>query len=455
MNFFGTDGIRGVANVHPLTPDFAMRVAMAASKILAREKRSGENSGAVIIGSDTRHSGNMLASAVEAGLMSTGLDVINLDVVPTAGVAYLTAHLGAAFGVMISASHNPFWDNGIKIFSGEGFKLSEETEKLIEDELFHEITERPTHAKIGRKIRANRFLVDPVSRYAEFVESMIEKGEGGRKKLKVVIDGANGAASGLVKRIFGEKFDVSAIHCSPDGQNINLDCGSTHLTALARTVKAEKANLGVAFDGDSDRALFVDEKGNEIDGDHVIAMLAVDFKQRGLLKNNSVVTTVMSNLGFVNAMKREGVDLVTTVVGDRNVLSEMIHRGSVIGGEQSGHVILLDSNTTGDGIITAVSVLNLMRRSGKKLSELAKVFKKYPQVLINVRVTGDKNLYRSDPEIVGAIKEYEKKFLNRGRVLVRPSGTENIVRVMIEGENGDEISEAAESLSSLISRVLA
>lgn len=447
MKFFGTDGIRGVANIHPLTPEFAMRIALAAAKVLAGERSQK----LVVIGSDTRRSGDMFACAAGAALMSAGFDVLNLDVIPTAGLSWVAAKHNAAFGIMISASHNPFWDNGIKIFSGDGFKLSEETEARIEEELFKDGGDRPTHDRIGRMVKANSFIVDPLTEYCEYVESLIEKcPDGTKKKLKIVFDCSNGASSYIAKKIFSGRFNASFINCYPDGSNINFNCGSTHMEGLAAKVKEEHAAAGVAFDGDADRALLVDERGEMVDGDFIMAMLAADMKSRGALRNNLLVTTVMSNLGFVHAMKRENIDLVTTAVGDRNVLAAMIEKGGSIGGEQSGHVILPDENRTGDGLITAVHVLNLMRRSGKKLSDLSKIMKKYPQILINVPVNGDKNAYKSNPAITGAIGAAEKRFEGRGRVLIRPSGTESIVRVMIEGEDRGEIGESAEFIANAI-----
>jgi len=452
MNFFGTDGIRGQANIHPLTPEFSMRVVVATAKVLSRHHKGTRDSNIVVIGSDTRRSSQMLIYSTASAAMSMGYDVINLETVPTAGLSYLTKKVGAAFGVMISASHNPFFDNGIKIFGPDGYKLCEDTEAEIEDELFNDDSERPTGEKIGKIKKNNEFLVDPVSEYVEYVSSLIEKSHDGKKKLKIVFDGANGAASPYIRKIFENRFNIELIHCHPDGININFNCGSTHMDQLAKTVISSHANLGVAFDGDSDRALFIDEHGNAIDGDHIIAMLAIDMKQKDILKNNIVITTVMSNLGFVRAMKENNINLITTAVGDRNVLNEMIRRGGVIGGEQSGHVILLDKNHTGDGLITAVSVINLVKRSGKKLSELAGCVQKYPQVLINIAVAKDKNLYKTDPEIVAEIKKSEEKFLNRGRILIRPSGTENLIRVMIEGESKSEITSTAERIAGVIKK---
>lgn len=456
MNFFGTDGIRGVANVHPLTPEFAMRVTMAAVKAVRRHYKTPKGADFVLVGSDTRCSSPMLIYSVSAAAMSLGFDVVNLEVIPTSGISYLVKKMGAAFAIMISASHNPFMDNGIKIFGPDGFKLSDEIETAIEQELFNETSERPAGESVGRVRKNSSFLVDPASEYAEYVASLIEHGASqSRKKLKIVIDGANGAASPYVRKIFDARFNLEMINCTPDGKNINFNCGSTHTGPLAKIVKDSGADIGIAFDGDADRALFVDEKGAAVDGDQAIAMLAIDMKQRGELKNNVVVTTVMSNLGFINSMKRQQIDITTTTVGDRNVLGEMIRRGGVLGGEQSGHILMLDKNNTGDGLITAVSVLNLMKRTGRKLSELASCVQKYPQVLINVSVSGDKNHYKTDPDIVSEIKRAEEKFLNRGRVLIRPSGTENIVRVMIEGENKTEITNAAEDIAAKIREKMA
>ncbi len=451
MNFFGTDGIRGLANAHPLTPEFAMRVTFAAVKVVKRHYKLSKDNDFILIGSDTRRSSAMLIYAAGAAAMSAGLDVINLDVVPTSGISYLTNKMGAAFSIMISASHNPFMDNGIKIFGPNGYKLSDEIESEIELELFNENNERPAGEAVGRLRKPSSFLVEPVFEYVEYAASLIEKGPGlSKKKLKLVIDGANGAAAPYVKKIFEARFSVELINCMPDGKNINFNCGSTHMGPLAKIVKESGAAAGIAFDGDADRALFIDETGAVVDGDQIMAMLAIDMKETGRLKNNLVVTTVMSNLGFIKSMQKHDINIITTAVGDRNVLSELLRRDGIIGGEQSGHILMLDKNHTGDGLITAVSVVNLMKRSGRKLSELARCVQKFPQVLINVEVSGDKNFYKTDGDIVAEIKRAEEKFLNRGRVLIRPSGTENIVRVMIEGENKTEITNAAEDIAAKI-----
>ncbi len=451
MNFFGTDGIRGLANAHPLTPEFAMRVTFAAVKVVKRHYKLSKDNDFILIGSDTRRSSAMLIYAAGAAAMSAGLDVINLEVVPTSGISYLTAKMGAAFSIMISASHNPFMDNGIKIFGPNGYKLSDEIESEIEQELFNEISERPAGEAVGRLRKPSSFLVEPVSEYIEYAASLIEKGPGlSKKKLKLVIDGANGAAAPYIKKVFEARFSVELINCMPDGKNINFNCGSTYMGPLAKIVKESGAAAGIAFDGDADRALFIDETGAAVDGDQIMAMLAIDMKENGRLKNNLVVTTVMSNLGFIKSMQKHDINVITTAVGDRNVLSELLRRGGIIGGEQSGHILMLDKNHTGDGLITAVSVVNLMKRSGRKLSDLARCVQKFPQVLINVEVSGDKNSYKTDGDIVAEIKRAEEKFLNRGRVLIRPSGTENIVRVMIEGENKTEITNAAEDIAAKI-----
>lgn len=451
MNFFGTDGIRGLANAHPLTPEFAMRVTFAAVKVVKRHYKLSKDNDFILIGSDTRRSSAMLIYAAGAAAMSAGLDVINLEVVPTSGISYLTAKMGAAFSIMISASHNPFMDNGIKIFGPNGYKLSDEIESEIEQELFNEISERPAGEAVGRLRKPSSFLVEPVSEYIEYAASLIEKGPGlSKKKLKLVIDGANGAAAPYIKKVFEARFSVELINCMPDGKNINFNCGSTYMGPLAKIVKESGAAAGIAFDGDADRALFIDETGAAVDGDQIMAMLAIDMKENGRLKNNLVVTTVMSNLGFIKSMQKHDINVITTAVGDRNVLSELLRRGGIIGGEQSGHILMLDKNHTGDGLITAVSVVNLMKRSGRKLSDLARCVQKFPQVLINVEVCGDKNSYKTDGDIVAEIKRAEEKFLNRGRVLIRPSGTENIVRVMIEGENKTEITNAAEDIAAKI-----
>ncbi len=451
MNFFGTDGIRGFANAHPVTPEFAMRVVFAAVKAVKRHYKLTKDNDFILIGSDTRRSSAMLIYAAGAAAMSAGFDVVNLEIVPTSGISYLSKKMGAAFAIMISASHNPFMDNGIKLFGPDGYKLSDKIESEIERELFNESNERPAGEAVGCLRKPSSFLVGPVSEYVEYVAALIEKGPGpGKKKLKIVIDGANGAAAPYIKKIFDSRFSVELINCMPDGKNINFNCGSTHLGPLAKIVKESGAAAGIAFDGDADRALFIDETGAVVDGDQTMAMLAIDMKENGRLKNNLVITTVMSNLGFIKTMQKHDINLITTAVGDRNVLSELLRCDGIIGGEQSGHILMLDKNHTGDGLITAVSVVNLMKRSGRKLSQLAKCVQKFPQVLINVEVSGDKNFYKTDADIAAEIKRVEEKFLNRGRVLIRPSGTENIVRVMIEGENKTEITNAAEDIAAKI-----
>ncbi|NYE58724.1 phosphoglucosamine mutase [Carboxydothermus ferrireducens] len=439
---FGTDGVRGVAN-RDLTPELAYKLGRAAAYVL-KEKYNGQG---IVVGKDTRISGDMLESALAAGILSVGLNVLRVGVMPTPAIAYLTRELKATAGAVISASHNPMEDNGIKFFSGSGFKLPDEIEEEIEKYVLgeKEIPIRPIGAEIGRV----REISDAVLLYKSFAKNTVELPFSG---LRVVVDCANGAASYVAPKIYEELgAEVIPIFNTPDGTNINANCGSTHPEALMRAVVEEGAHLGLAHDGDADRVLAVDEKGNLVDGDQIMVIIGKYLKKKGLLKNNRIVVTVMSNLGLKKAFAREGIEVLETKVGDRYVLEEMLKNGAVIGGEQSGHIILLDHNTTGDGIITALQLMQVIVAEGKKLSELAQEMPKFPQVLKNVRVL-DKEKIMASEELAKAIARGEKK-LGEGRILVRPSGTEPLIRVMAEGADAKLTEEVVDEIIAVIEKL--
>jgi phosphoglucosamine mutase len=422
--WFGTDGVRGVAN-EELTPELAFRLGRVGAYVLSSRSRGSR----FVIGKDTRISGDMLESALISGILSMGVDVLRLGVISTPGVAYLTKQLRADAGVMISASHNPVEDNGIKFFGGDGFKLLDDIEDEIERILEQEKDElpRPTGPAVGR-------LYDEpaVGAYMKFLTGTVDHRFEG---LHIVLDCANGAASSIAPSVFerlGAK--VTVVNAQPDGVNINVGCGSTHPHVVQRTVLAQEADLGLAFDGDADRLIAVDSTGEVIDGDFVMAICARAFKQKGILKDDTVVATVMSNLGFVKAMEQLGINVERTAVGDRYVMEQMRKGTAILGGEQSGHIIFLNHITTGDGILTALQLVNIIVESGKPLSELRKVMVRYPQILENVRVR-DKRAWRENERIQAALKDGEDMLGDSGRVLVRESGTEPIVRVMVEGED--------------------
>lgn len=439
---FGTDGIRGKANHYPMTGEIAFEVGRAAAYVL--KKTNGRNK--ILIGKDTRLSGYMLESALTSGICSMGTNVVLVGPMPTPGIAFVTRSLRVDAGVVISASHNPYDDNGIKFFSADGFKLPDSTESEIEKVMFSEALQniRPEGAGIGKAYRVD----DASGRYIEYVKSTFPKGmtlEG----IKVVIDCSNGSAYKITPFVLTELgADVIAIHSKPDGININANCGAMHPESMQKAVLEYKADIGIAHDGDADRTIICDERGEIVDGDKIIAICALDMKKDGNLKGDTVVTTVMSNLGFELFLKKSGIKLVRTKVGDRYVVEEMLKRGCNLGGEQSGHIIFLDHNTTGDGPVTALQVLSIMCRRGKSLSKLASPIPIYPQVLLNVPVRRHKSI-DDFPNIHTAIKKAEKK-LASGRILVRPSGTEPKVRVMIEGDNMDEITAIAEEIAEVI-----
>lgn len=440
---FGTDGVRGVANSE-LTPELAYKIGRAGAYVLTCETKHKSK---ILVGRDTRISGGMLESALIAGICSVGAEAVSAGVIPTPAIAHLVRSEGFDAGVMISASHNPFEHNGIKFFSGTGYKLSDEIEDRIEALIAEglESVDRPTDEKVGTLSYDSSFC----DRYINFAVSTVD---GDLSGLKVAIDCANGASSVTAKRAL-EKLgaEVFVIHNEPNGLNINADCGSTHMEAIAEFTKSVGADAGLAFDGDADRVLAVDENGNIIDGDRIMTILALDMKKRGVLKQDTVVATVMSNLGFFVMGEENGLNIPRTKVGDRYVLEEMLRSGYNLGGEQSGHVILLDFNTTGDGLVTGLTLLSAIKKSGKKLSELASLMAVYPQVLINAKVKPEnKENYESNPEIKAEIEKIEAEFKNSGRVLIRPSGTEPLVRVMIEGKDQNLINARAKELADLI-----
>lgn len=446
---FGTDGVRGVANKE-LTPELAFEIGQAGAYVLTE---TGGDRPRILVGRDTRISGDILEAALVAGICSVGAEAVIAGVIPTPAIAHLVVSEGFDAGVMISASHNSFEHNGIKFFSSEGYKLSDDIEERIESIILDkaEKIERPTHENIGR-VSYNTDLVD---KYIKFAESAADADFSG---LKIALDCANGASSVTARRAFEDLgAKVYVLNDKPNGININDKCGSTHMESLIEFVKNSDVDLGLAFDGDADRVLAVDENGDFVDGDKIMAAIALDMKSRGELEDNTVVATVMSNLGFFIMAKERGLNIKRTKVGDRYVLEEMLKCGHKIGGEQSGHVILLDYNTTGDGLVTGIRLVSVIRHSGKKLSELASVMQVYPQVLVNAKVKNEmknEENYMAVPEIKEAIEAIENEFKNDGRVLIRPSGTEPLVRVMIEGKDEKLIREKAEKLAKLMEEKL-
>ncbi|UCD35512.1 MAG: phosphoglucosamine mutase [Nitrospiraceae bacterium] len=439
---FGTDGIRGKANQYPMTGEVAFEVGRAAAYVLRRQ--NGLNK--ILIGKDTRLSGYMLESALTSGICSVGMNVVLVGPMPTPGIAFVTRSLRVDAGVVISASHNPYHDNGIKFFSSDGFKLPDALEHEIEKTMFTAELQkiRPEGAGIGRAYRVD----DASGRYIEYVKSTFPRGKT-LEGLKVVIDCSNGSAYKITPFVLNELgADVIAINDKPDGININSNCGATHPESMQRAVLEYRADIGIAHDGDADRTIVCDERGEIVDGDKVMAICAMDMKKDGRLKGNTVVATVMSNIGFELYLKKAGITVLRTKVGDRYVVEEMVKRGCNLGGEQSGHIIFLDHNTTGDGPITALQVLSIMCRRAKKLSRLASSIPIYPQVLLNVHVKSPRKV-ESFPKVMGAIKKAEKKLAN-GRILVRPSGTEPKIRVMVEGDDMDDITLIAEEIAEVI-----
>ncbi|MNW42066.1 Phosphoglucosamine mutase [compost metagenome] len=442
--YFGTDGVRGVANKE-LTAELAYQIGRCGGYVLAGQVPKPK----VVIGMDTRISGLMLESALVAGMLSIGADVIRLGVVSTPAVAYLTRVLKADAGVMISASHNPVEDNGIKFFGNDGFKLSDETELQIEELMDKEVDELPR--PIGGGLGSVTVDTESKLKYLEHLKTTISHSFEG---LKVVLDCANGAAYELAPELFKELgAEVYTLAAEPNGLNINDHCGSTHPEKLKEEVVRLGAHLGLAFDGDADRLIAIDEKGEEVDGDYILCICGDAMNRAGKLKDSTIVSTVMSNFGFYKATKKLSLNTQQTAVGDRYVMAEMIRGGYNLGGEQSGHVIFLEYNTTGDGILTAIQLVDTLIASGQSLSELKKVMKQYPQVLVNVRVQ-DKSKYVGNVAIEQAIAKVEDKLSDNGRVLVRPSGTESLIRVMAEGPEKQELEELVGQIVAVVEKEL-
>ncbi|MFO0701567.1 MAG: phosphoglucosamine mutase [Nitrospira sp.] len=440
---FGTDGVRGVANLDPMTSEKAMQLGRAAAHIFMR--RAGRHQ--IVIGKDTRISGYMLESALMAGICSMGVDVLLVGPMPTPAIAFLTRSLRADAGVVISASHNPYQDNGIKFFSGDGFKLPDDVEARIEelivsDEINHL---RPTADLIGKAYRID----DADGRYIEFAKRSLPK-DLDFQGIKLVVDCANGAGYKVAPTVLRELgATVEVIGNKPNGMNINDGCGAVHPQLLQEAVRQHKADLGIALDGDADRAIFVCEQGTVIDGDHVMAALGLDLHRQGLLAKRTLVGTVMSNFGLELSMAKAGIQLIRTPVGDRYLLERMLADGYNFGGEQSGHFIFLDHNTTGDGLISALQILSLMKRSKKPLSELATAMTAVPQILVNIQVK-QKPVLESIPEIDQAIQANNGRLNGSGRVVIRYSGTEPLLRIMVEGEQDSVVREVADDLARVV-----
>ena len=444
---FGTDGVRGVANIEPMTTEMAMQIGRAAGYIFKQGKRRHR----LVIGKDTRLSGYMLESALVAGICSMGVDVLQVGPLPTPGIAFITSSMRADAGVVISASHNPYQDNGIKFFSKDGFKLPDEVELQIEDLIFsgrlHDL--RPVADEVGKAYRID----DAVGRYVVFLKNTFPK-DLDLQGLKIVLDCANGAAYRVAPAVLEELgAEVITLGVKPNGTNINAGCGSLHLEGVSEAVKAHRADLGLALDGDADRVLFVDEFGSTVDGDQVMALCGLDMLKAGTLNKNTLVATVMSNKGLDLALRKAGGQVVRTAVGDRYVVEEMVRGGYNLGGEQSGHMIFLDHNTTGDGMLSALQVLAVVRRSGRRLSELAKVMVPLPQVLVNVRVR-ERQPMEELPTVAKAVAAAESELGDNGRVLIRYSGTEPLLRVMIEGPDRLRIDALAHEIAAEVERVL-
>ena len=463
-HLFGTDGVRGVANQEPMTSEMALKLGRAIAKVLQDSKptqttgrslapkisrkndENGKHRYKILIGKDTRLSGYMLETALASGIVSMGADVLLVGPMPTPGVAFLTRSMRADAGVVISASHNPYQDNGIKFFSSDGFKLPDEVEARMEEMIFSGATEeRPTASEIGKAFR----LADAVGRYNVFLKNSFPRHltlEG----LKIVVDCGHGAAYKVVPEVLSELgAEVLPIGVQPDGENINRRCGALYPETARELLLHERADFGVALDGDADRAMFIDETGEILDGDQVLAICALDMQHKGTLKSSGVVATVMSNLGLELAMQKAGLEVVRTQVGDRYVVEKMLADNYNLGGEQSGHILFLDHNTTGDGAITCLQILSLMVEKRKRLSELKSVMTRLPQVLLNVTVKEKKD-FSQMPKVARKMSQVERALGDRGRLLVRYSGTELLARIMLEGEEEKRIRAMAEEIADEI-----
>ena len=444
---FGTDGIRGVANIFPMTPEMVLSIGKATAHVF--KEKCGKEKPKFVIGKDTRLSGYMIENALASGIVSVGADVLLVGPMPTPAIAHLTKALNADAGIVLSASHNPAEDNGIKIFSENGHKLSDNVEDEIEKYVLSGKikTEHIKGDLIGKALRVD----DAKERYIEFAKASVESMS--MKGLRAILDCANGAAYNTAPHILSELgAEVVVLNDRPDGLNINLDCGALHPEKMMEVVKEENAHIGIALDGDADRVIVCDENGKSVDGDHIIAICAINMKEKGTLKKNSVVVTIMTNKGFDIAMAKERIKVVKTKVGDRYVVDEMRKKGYVLGGEQSGHIIFSNYTTTGDGMISALQLLRIMKERGEKLSKLAECMKSLPQVLVNVDVKEKKDI--SKLKVNKNIKDAESKLGEKGRVLVRYSGTQNLCRIMIEGENKREIQKIANDIEKTMKKEL-
>lgn len=442
---FGTDGIRGIAN-KDLTPELAFKVGRAGAFVLGKGEK-----GKILVGKDTRKSGDMLEAAISAGICSMGIDVIQIGVVPTPAVAYLTQKHNALAGVVISASHNPVEYNGIKFFNNDGYKLNDDIEEEIEKIILedNEILNRPIKEEVGKIICGN----NEYKHYIEYLKTTVDEDFSG---IKVAMDCGNGALYKIGPELLKEMgAETIVINDKPNGGNINVKCGSTNPSMIRNLVLETKANIGLSFDGDADRIIAVDECGNIMDGDHILAICGTELYNQKKLNKNTIVGTVMTNIGLDLYLKDNGMNIVKTSVGDRYVIEEMLKHGYNLGGEQSGHIIFLDYNTTGDGLLTGLQLIQVMKKTEKKMSQLNNLMISFPQVLVNARVKKElKNSYIEDMEIKREIEKIEEMFHGEGRVVIRPSGTEPLIRVMIEGKDQKEIENAAKGLAKFIEEKL-
>jgi phosphoglucosamine mutase len=446
-HLFGTDGVRGVANIYPMTAEVALQLGRALAYVI----KYGPGRHRIVVGKDTRLSGYLLEYAITAGICSMGVDVMLLGPLPTPGIAFITNSMRADAGVVISASHNPYQDNGIKFFSGDGFKLPDEIEAYIESLMVNPEVDgaRPTATDIGQAVRID----DAKGRYLSYLKSTFPK-ELELDGLKIVLDCAHGATYKVAPEVFSELgAEIIPLGVRPNGKNINRMCGATYPQAMAALVKRHRADLGIAFDGDGDRCIMVDHHGQVVDGDHILGICALDMQRRERLPKKTVVGTVMSNLGLEVALKRHGLKLLRAPVGDRYVLEEMKKGGYVLGGEQSGHLVFLNHSTTGDGILTALRLLAVMRRENKPLAELAAFMENYPQVLINLMVKERQDL-NTLPKARQALHAAEQRLGSQGRLLVRYSGTEPKLRIMAEGEDQQQIDEVVQELAQTLDALL-
>jgi len=444
---FGTDGVRGVANEEPMTGEMAMQIGKATAYLFRNTKGRHR----IVLGKDTRLSGYMLETALASGICSMGADVLLVGPLPTPGIAFITADMRADAGVVISASHNPFYDNGIKIFAGNGFKLPDEMEQKIEELIFSGTLDgvHPTGTEVGKAFRID----DASGRYVAFLKRTFPE-QLTLEGLKIVVDCANGAAYHVAPAVLKELgAEVSCVGVEPDGENINLNCGSLHPELISNLVVDKGADLGLTLDGDADRVIFTDHTGRVIDGDHIMAICALDMMQEGTLKKKTLVATVMSNMGLEMVLKKAGGNMVRAPVGDRYVVEEMLNGGYNLGGEQSGHIVFLDHNTTGDGMITAMQILAIMRKRGVTLAGLAEVMVTFPQTQRNVMVKEKKD-FSLVPQLQRMINECQRELGKRGRILVRYSGTEPVLRIMIEGENEQKIARMADAMVETVQRAL-